>query len=310
MTSGPTIAVVDVGSTSLRYGVATSEGPCDVRTEATRPRELTDQLVDVAARLQSEGNDIRHVSVSTTGLVDAERGVIAEFDTATGETLHDVPVTSTIERELGLPATVANDCTVAALGEAVFGAGQPHETVVHVTFGTGIGAGVIVDGQPLRGERGYAAEVGLIPIVADGALSSTGVRGAWEAYCSGRGIPQFVRRLLDSDDRESTLRAKRPLTAPDVFAAANDGDPVAQSCLDSVAQYNAAGIGAVVNTYDPGIVTLGGSVALENSEWIVDGIDERLDDYVLAAPPDVRLTPLGTDIELYGAAAAFFGDER
>lgn len=310
MTTEPAIAVVDVGSTHVRFGVATTEGPRDIQTEPTRPRELTAQLVDIVARLQTNAGDVQHVSVSTTGLVDAGRGAIVEFDTANGETLHEIPVAPAVETELGIPATVENDCTAAALGEAVFGDGQPYDTVVHVTVGTGIGAGVVVDGQPLRGERGYAAEVGLVPVVADGALSSTGVHGAWEAYCSGRGIPEFARRLLDDDDRDSTLRSRQSLAAPDVFEAAANGDVVAQSCLDRVARYNAAGIGAIVNAYDPGVVTLGGSVALENPEWILDGIHANLDDYVLADPPDVRLTPLGADIELYGAAAAFFADER
>ena len=74
----------------------------------------------------------------------------------------------------------------------MYGAGREYRSVAHVTFGTGIGGGLVEDGQVLRGEDGYAAEIGLLPVCATGELSSFGVRGAWEAYCSGRGIPQFV----------------------------------------------------------------------------------------------------------------------
>lgn len=297
------VATLDVGSTTVRYGRATGTGLVDVDSEPTRPHELPAQLVEVVERLLESG-DVDRVAVSTTGLVDHERGVVTEFDTAAGDTLHEVPLAPAIEADLGLPTTVENDCTAAALGEAVFGDGQPYETVVHVTVGTGIGAGVVVDGEPLRGERGYAAEVGLIPVVADGDLASTGVRGAWEAYCSGRGIPQFAERLLADDGRDSILRTDGRLTAADVFAAAADGDAVARSCLDRVARYNAAGVGAVCNSFDPGIVTFGGSVARNNPEWFLDGLDSYLDDYALADPPELRLTRLGADIELYGAAAA------
>lgn len=300
----PGVAVVDVGSTQVRFGVMTGGEIVDTRSEPARPRELSTQLVDIVSRLQDTSQDIQRVSVSTTGLVDAERGVVEEFDTAAGETVHEIPVGPAIQDALGVPTTLENDCTAAALGEAVFGDGRAHDTVVHVTFGTGIGGGVVVDGEPLRGERGYAAEVGLIPVVADGELSSTGVRGAWEAYCSGRGIPGFTAHLLSVDDRPSKLRSHSSLSAPAVFEAAAAGDAVAQSCLSRVARYNAAGIGAIVNMYDPGIVTLGGSVALENPEWIVEGIHRHLDEYVLADPPTVQLTRLGADIELYGAAAA------
>lgn len=297
------VAAVDVGSTSLRYGRVTDAGLVDVDTEPTRPRELSAQLVGVVERLGAR-DSVECVAVSTTGLVDTDRGVVTEFDTAEGDTLHDVPLGPAVEDELGLPTTVENDCTAAALGEAVFGDGRPSDTVVHVTVGTGIGAGVVVDGEPLRGERGYAGEVGLVPVAADGDLTSTGVRGAWEAYCSGRGIPRFAEHLLVSDERDSVLRARDPLTARDVFVAAAEGDAVARTCLDRVARYNAAGVGAVVNAYDPGIVTFGGSVARNNPDWFLDALDSDLDEYTLADPPEIRLTSLGADIELYGAAAA------
>ena len=302
------VAVIDIGSTRIRYGPATREGPVTVETEPTDPNRLTAQLVDIVGRLRTQSpGTIRHVSVSTTGLVDAERGVIDEFDTADGETIHDIPVAAAMKDAFGLPTAVENDCTAAAIGEDTFGSGFRSDTVVHVTFGTGIGAGVVIDGTPVRGEEGYAAEVGLVPIVADGDLSSTGVRGAWEAYCSGRGIPQFARHLLATDDRPSVLRSIDEVSAPDVFAAADDGDEFAGDVLDRVARYNAAGIGAIANTFNPGIITLGGSVALKNPDWILEGIHRHLNEYVLADPPVVQLTSLGADIELYGGAATFFG---
>lgn len=306
MTTRTSIAVIDIGSTTVRFGTANPDGVVGSQIVPTRPTDLPAQVVDIVERLYSRV-DIQQVSISTTGLVDTERGVVVDFDTADGETLHDVPLGPAVTDTLGLPTTVENDCTAAALGEAEFGDGQEHDTVVHVTFGTGIGAGVVVEGRPIRGERGYAAEVGLVPIDAGGDLSSTGVRGAWEAHCSGRGIARFAAHRLSVDERRSSLRTGQPLTAPDVFDAAADGDALAQSCLDRVARYNAAGIGAVVNTYDPGIITLGGSVARNNPKWMLEGIHEHIDEYVLADPPEIKLTRLGEDIELYGAAAMVFG---
>ncbi|KTG09427.1 hypothetical protein AUR64_16755 [Haloprofundus marisrubri] len=304
--NGPTSVVVDVVSTRLRYARGTKRGFVNVRSERTRADALAEQVVDAVATVRDESSEpIEVVSVATTGLVDAERGVVAEFDAADGTKRYDVPLAAAIDEAFGLPTLVQNDCTAAALGEYQFGAGENHNSLAHVTFGTGIGAGVVEDGRPLRGERGYAAEVGLFSIDADGDLWSTGVRGAWEAYCSGRGIPNFARSIVAEDDRPSSLREHDEIRAPDVFAAADDGDAVACDLLDRIARYNAAGIGTLVNAYDPGVVTVGGSVARNNAEWFLSGVRASLDDYVLAAdPPAVTLTSLGEDIELYGALAA------
>ncbi len=308
MSSAPDVVVVDIGSTRFRYGRGTVRGPLDVRADPTRADSLAEQLVDAVETVQARSPaGIRGVSVSTTGLVDAERGIIAEFDTADGDRVYDIHLADAVEDAFGLPLALENDCTAAAIGEHRFGEGRGYNSVAHVTIGTGIGAGVVEDGRPIRGERGYATEVGLFPIVADGDLTSTGVRGAWEAYCSGRGIPRFAEHLLADDDRASTLRTDDPLTAPDVFAAATDGDEFARDCLDRIARYNAAGIGTLVNAYDPGIVTLGGSVALNNAEWMLSGVRRYIDEYVLAEPPAIRMTTLDEDIELYGAASAFLG---
>lgn len=310
MSSSNEAVVVDVGSSRFRYGRADARGPTEVRSEPTRADALEEQLVEAVAAVRAEApGRVGAVSVSTTGLVDADRGVVVEFDAADGDTVRDVRFAAAVEEAFGLPTLVENDCTAAVVGESRFGAGRGRDSIVYLTFGTGIGAGVVERGRPLRGERGYAAEVGLLPVVADGELRSSGVRGAWEAYCSGRGIPRFVEHMLADDPRESVLRGTEDLAAPDVFAAAADGDAFARSCLDRIARYNAAGVGAVVNAYDPGAVTLGGSVALCNSEWMLSGVRQHLDDYVLANPPEVRLTTLGEDVELYGAAAGAFDAE-
>ena len=91
-------------------------------------------------------------------------------------------------------------------------------------------------------------------------------------------------------------------TAQVLFEAADDGDPVATEYVDQIHQYNAAGIGALCNAYNPGIITLGGGVALNNPEVVVDGIQTYLNDYLFVAEPDLRITELGDDIGLYGAA--------
>jgi len=306
------VAAFGIGSTNFRAAVATTDGELltKVAVEPTRPRELADQLVAAVGDLQrSADRPIDAVAVSTTGLVDDDAGEIRAFDTPAGEPLDRIAVGSAVERAHGLPVTLVNDCNAAALGEWYYGARDDEECLAHVTFGTGIGGGVVADGNLLRGEDGQAGEFGLLP-VAPHEYESTGVAGAWESVCSGRGIPAFAAGRVEAD--AGSADAERvdadALTAEDVFAAADADEGWAVACLDAVARYNAAGIAAVCNAVNPGLVTLGGGVALHNPDRIVSGIEEHLDRFLFVDRPALRLTPLGDDVGLYGAIAAARGE--
>ncbi|ELZ30349.1 ROK family protein [Halosimplex carlsbadense 2-9-1] len=302
------VAAFGIGSTNFRAAVATADGTLltDPVVEPTRPRELADQLAAAVGDLRrSTDRPFDAVAVSTAGLVDDAGGAIREFDTPDGETVDRIAVASAVDRAHGLPVTLVNDCNAAALGEWHYGAREDENCLAHVTFGTGIGGGVVADGRLLRGEDGQAGEFGLLP-VAPHDYESTGVTGAWEAVCSGRGIPALAARHIEAN--AGPADAERvdtdALTAEDVFVAADGDERWAVECLDAVARYNAAGVAAVCNAVNPGVVTLGGGVALHNPDRIVSGIEEHLDRFLFVDRPTIRLTPLGDDIGLYGALAA------
>lgn len=302
------IAVFGIGSTNFRYAVATPTGDflTDVRVEPTRPRELGDQILDAIDGLVADSpGELSAVSVSAPGLVDRTSGTIRKFDTADGNSVDEVTVESLVEAEFGLPVYLDNDCNASALGEWHFGSNSEFDSVAHVTFGTGVGGGVVEAGQLIRGEDGQAGEFGLIPVASESDRESSGVTGAWEAFCSGRGIPQFAESLLDDQDPDSTLAGRSAFTAQDVFVAAEDGDQFALDCLDHIARYNAVGIAAITNTFNPGLITVGGGVALNNESRVLDGIERYLDDYVFVDEPVIRTSRLGDDIGLYGALATY-----
>lgn len=314
------VAVFGIGSTNFRYAVASPDGEFQggVRLEPTRPRDLPAQLVDAVDKLRSATpGSIDVVAVSCAGLVDATAGEVRSLDTPSGDTVDRVDLETPVDRAHGLPVYVENDCNASALGEWYYGAGADHDCVAHVTFGTGIGGGVVERGRLLRGDAGQAGEFGLLPIVPR-AHSSTGVAGAWEAVCSGRGIPRYLVRRIDGDDGavgadgddgaadgRTRFADADGVTAEDVFDAAAAGEAVAQECLAEVAEYNAAGIAAVANAFNPGLVTLGGGVATNNPDWMVEGIERSIDRYLFVDRPTVRLSPLGDDVGLYGALATY-----
>lgn len=294
------VAVFGIGSTNFRYTVAEADGTfqAPVSVEPTRPRELSAQLVAAVEEL-GDVWPLDAVGISCTGLVDASTGGILDLDTPAGETVDRVDIAGPVEAAHGSPVTLVNDCNAAALGEWRYGMGRDEDCVAHVTFGTGVGGGVVEGGRLVRGESGRAGEFGLLPVVPH-RFTSTGVAGAWEAVCSGRGIPRFVASRCD----QGTFADAATFDAEDVFGAAASGDEFAADCLDEVARYNAAGIGAVCNAVNPGLVTLGGGVALNNPDWIVDGIERHVDEYLFVDRPTIECSPLGDDVGLYGALAA------
>lgn len=300
------IAVFGIGSSNFRFAVGRVDGtlPTEITVERTRPRELSGQILDALETLRETAGPVDAVAVTAPGLVDPESGCIREFDTPAGETIERIDVAASVRDVDDWPVIVENDCSASALAEWRYGAGAGHDCIVHVTFGTGIGGGVVERGRLLRGNDGQAGEFGLLPVASESDCSSLGVDGAWEAVCSGRGIPEYVRHRLTEADHESSLSAIPSLTAQDVFEAAVDGDTFAQTCLSRIDRYNAAGIGAVCNAVNPGCVTLGGGVALNNPERILSGVEDHVDDFLFVDRPDLHLSPLGEDIGLYGALAA------
>ena len=297
------VAAFGIGSTNFRSVAATPDGEflTDVTVERTRPRELADQVLDAVETLERTCGAVDAVAVATAGLVDVDAGVVTAFDTPVGETIEAVDLGGPLaERDLAL--ALENDASAAALGEWYFGARADERCLAHVTIGTGIGGGVVTDGTLHRGAHGQAGEFGLIP-VGPHDLASTGVTGAWEAVASGRGIPEFFEYCLAEADAVSDL-AVSEVTAADVFDAAPE-DPAAADCLERVARYNAAGVGAVCNVVDPGLVTLGGGVVSAHPEWTVAGIERHLDEFCFVDEPEIRTTALGDHAGLYGALAAY-----
>lgn len=299
------IAIFGIGGTNFRYAVGTGEGEIltEVRIDSTDHADLAAQITDAVRTLRREGYSPEAVGVSCTGLVDAETGVIDLMHTPAGDPIRDVDVAGAVTEAFDIPAYVRNDCNAAVIGEYEFGAGHDYDTVVHVTMGTGIGAGVVDHGHLLAGEGSFAAEVGYLPLSADSDLDEAGVEGAWEAHCGGRGIPAYVEGRLAAEERTTELREVEAITPEALFGAAAEGDAVAADYLERIHRFNAMGIAAVANVFGPGLITLGGGIVLHNADAVLAGIRRHLDDFCLTDGPELRVTGLGGDIGLYGAMA-------
>ncbi|MEZ0290183.1 MAG: ROK family protein [Sulfolobales archaeon] len=212
----------------------------------------------------------------------------------------------------GIPVYLANDCVAAVIGEYFYGVGRGYNNIVYITISTGIGAGVIVDGEPLIGKDGNAHEIGHLVIDRSmGIKCGCGGIGHWEGMCSGSGMPRLAEYLARKREyRDSRLREKierESVDARDIFNLYHARDPLAIDVVEECLEINAAGVASVVNAYDPEILVLGGSVVL-NNKWIVEEIEKRIDKYLINRAPKIEITRFEEDIVLIGAASIALKD--
>ena len=236
--AAPTIGV-DVGGTKIAAGVVGPDGAIakrtQVATEAHDEGAIVDDIIAVAWELAASASDVVAVGVGAAALVDVEAGVILG-----GPNLayRDVAITERLSRELRLPAIVDNDANVAALGEAMYGAGRDASDQVMVTVGTGIGSGIIIDGHIYRGGYGLGAELGHMVIDPDGPVCACGNRGCWEALASGRAIGRLARQRVEGGSGADVLAAAGGdldlITGELVGDAAEAGSPFAQDVLTEI----------------------------------------------------------------------------
>ena len=311
---------VDVGGTNIRVALGDERGRIiariSERTEKHRgPEGISRQIARNIRSLIERigGKKIEGIGIGSAGPLDLKRGGLMK---PTNIPYDFVPLVEPLREEFDLPVYLLNDCSAAVVGERFFGAGKEHENLAYITLSTGIGGGIYVDGHLLIGKDGNATEIGHFTIDYEGRLlCGCGKRGHWEAYCSGNGIPNYVRLLLSEEDpdevKDSLLMRKvngnlNLLTAKILYDCAKAGDPLSLKFTDRIGVLNAIGFACVIDAYDPSLITVGGSIALRNESLVLSPIRKYVGEHARNRVPEIRITPLGDDVVLYGAIAMVF----
>jgi len=302
------LVAVDIGATNIRVAVG------DERSLKAKRSEATDRLNgpegvprQIARMIRSLGAEPKAVGIGSIGPLDVKRGAIGATPNFA---FKHIPIVAPLEEELGVPVMIVNDCSAAVVGEHLYGAGRGLDNLFYVTMSTGLGGGAIVDGHALNGKDGNAPEIGHLTVDPDSELvCGCGCSGHWEAHCSGANIPKFARVLLRNRDLEGGQLLKMvggdlgKLTSEMVFDAARKRDRDALYVVGEIGKVNAVGFADIVNAFDPELITIGGSVALNNPELILEPIKNGVDQHLINRKPDIKLTPLGADVVLYGGLA-------
>ena len=258
---------IDVGGTKNAGGVVDEVGKilATARREspATDTEAIERNIQDLVAELRAD-HDVEAVGIGAAGFVDSSRSTVMF---APNLAWRDEPLRADLEKLIDLPVVVENDANAAAWGEFTFGAGEDVEDTLLVTVGTGVGGGIVLNGQLHRGAFGVAAEIGHMRVVPDGRICGCGNKGCWEQYASGNALVREARDLIaaGSPVAEDLLSGvggdPSKLTGPLITAAAQNGDPTAIELLAEIGEWLGVGIANLAAAFDPGTFVIGGGVS-------------------------------------------------
>ncbi|HGC7085099.1 TPA: ROK family glucokinase [Streptococcus agalactiae] len=308
---------IDLGGTTIKFGILTLEGEVqekwaiETNTLENGRHIVSDIVESLKHRLSLYGltkDDFLGIGIGSPGAVDrTSKTVTGAFNLNWADTQE---VGSVIEKEVGIPFFIDNDANVAALGERWVGAGANNPDVVFVTLGTGVGGGVIADGNLIHGVAGAGGEIGhMIVDPENGFMCTCGNKGCLETVASATGVVRVARQLAEQYEGSSAIKAAidngDTVTSKDIFIAAEDGDKFANSVVERVSRYLGLAAANISNILNPDSVVIGGGVSAAG-EFLRSRVEKY---FVTFAFPQVKkstkikIAELGNDAGIIGAAS-------
>lgn len=305
----------DLGGTNLRMAVVDSTGAVIFRNRRETPS--TGSQSDIIAAIHSAiaeckrelGSEYEFAAfgAAVPAVVNSREGMI--FRSPNLPELNDLPFARRFSDDLGIPVVLENDANAAAVGERWKGASQGVRNSIHVTLGTGVGGGIIIDGALVRGVDGTAGEIGHIAVEPEGYPCGCGSRGCLEQYSSATAIVRIAKELM-LEYPETSLRSNLELTPLDVFEAGRRGDDLSLEVFRIVGTYLGIALGGLVNVLNPEVIVFGGG-ASAGWDLFIEHLRSEISRRAFPHPAErVRLmrSELGDDAGILGAA--FLASEK
>ena len=293
---------IDIGGTKLATVVADKNGNIlqKVRksTESEKgPRhtvqlllEMVNEAIDLAALRRK---DISGIGVSCGGPLDTKTGIIYSPPNLPG--WDALPLKEMIESEFAIPTVIENDANASALAETQFGGGRGYDYVLYMTMSTGIGGGIVANGEIYHGANDSAGEVGHQILVPDGPRCGCGQHGCLEALCSGPSIARRAQEAIENQPHTKILALADGqidrVRSEHVLQAARDGDALGMALVEETAYYMGWGIANLVNILNPEIVLLG-TIAVAAGDLLLDPIRRTVTEMAMQRPLEaVKIMP-------------------
>lgn len=307
---------IDLGGTTAKIAIISITGEIYEKwTVSTNILEngrhivpnIIQSLKDRLELYQMTPDEFIGIGMGSPGKVDAEAGTVIGAYNLNWSMLQDVR--TAFKEAFDLPFFIENDANVAALGEQWKGAGNGAADVVTVTLGTGVGGGIVANGQLLRGKDGAAGEIGHLTVDTSGDFHCTcGKSGCLESIASATGIIHLARKLAEQYEGDSPIKAAiddgYSLSSKDIFEAAKNGDYFSEQIVDRFSFYLGLACSHLANTLNPDNIVLAGGVA-QAGQFLLDQVTIYFKQFCFPPIRDLTelvLAQLGNDAGIMGAA--------
>lgn len=312
---------IDLGGPNIKAGVVNENyeiiATASTKTLCPRPaKEIADDMAKVSIEACKNAgigiDEIEWIGIGTPGIADNVNGTIP-YSNNLG--FKDVPIRKYIREHIDKPVYVANDANAAAYGEFVAGAAQGACDAVCITLGTGVGAGVIIDGKIFTGRNLAGTEIGHMVIEADGPQCTCGRKGCFEVFSSATGLINMTKQAIAENPGSILAKYEQDdgkVSARHAFMAMREGDAAGQAVVDKYIKYLAAGITNVINIFQPDILCIGGGVCNEGDPLMkpmVELVKKEVYTRMLDKNTEITVAKLGNDAGIIGAAFLGKADE-
>lgn len=307
---------IDVGGTFVKAGVVDENGNIvadgKIASECDKGgNKLAENAATLVMRLLEKSgiskDQIVGAGMGFPGFIDSKNGIVVYSNNVR---LSDFPVVEIMQAKLGLKVKVANDANVAALGEKMFGAGKEYNDMVMITLGTGVGAGIIIDGKLFEGNRSAGAEIGHMLLVHGGEQCTCGRKGCFEAYSSATALIRDTKRAMQNhkDSLMWEIGSIDNVTGKTPFDYAKK-DKYAAEVVNNYIEMLGSALTDIANIFRPEAIIIGGGVCAQGDNLIVP-LKQKIQSELFGAEfgsPEVvlRIAELGNKAGLLGAAALF-----
>lgn len=305
------VLAADLGGTNIRMAAVDRNGIILHRTEKLTPRStddsaITRSLADMHSELSSElGYAPLGIGIAAASIIDPVNQILTSSPNI--PELNGSHLLRKLSELIDSPVHLENDATAAAIGESWIGASKDVDSSICITLGTGIGGGIIIDGNVLRGIDGTAGEVGHVVVDHNGHSCGCGNFGCIEQYASATAVVRMAREEFPNFPASPLAKLER-LEAKDIYDAAIGGDECAIKVFKTMSSYLGDAVTGLVNTFNPEMIVIAGGLA-RGWDMFGDDLREHIDRKAFRRPAErVRILPavLGSDAGVLGAAKAVF----
>lgn len=303
---------VDIGGMTVKIGLVDQTGNLyskKIFKTNVCPNITSNKITETVKLILKENNlslkDINGVGVGCPGIINSTEGIVESWGNLGWE---KVKLATLIKKGLDTNIKIVNDANLAVLAEVNFGSAKNYKNAVMLTLGTGIGGGVVIDGNIYEGGEGMGTELGHVTLKIDGKRCKCGRKGCFEVYASATSLMRQTRDAMRKDKNSLMWEMAKELKKVDgkiPFECAKLGDETAIKVVDTYAKYLSEGIMSLLNVFRPQIVILGGGVS-SSGDYLIDKINiycAKLNYGFKNAPvPKLCVAKLGNDAGILGAS--------